>query len=100
MIYDELGLQIFLRGGLILLFKNYFCLEDNCFSVVLVSAPQQSESAMNIRMYQPREVGCGGVQGGAFVYLFPVLGLPCRTRLFYSCGSGHSCPAAGGILVP
>ena len=32
------------------------------YSVVLVSAPQQCESAMSIPMYQPREVGCGGVQ--------------------------------------
>ena len=28
-----------------------------------------------------------------FLYIFPVLGLPCRTSLCYSCGRGHSCPA-------
>ena len=40
------------------------------YSVVLVSAPQQCESAMSIPMNQPREVGCGGVQDGRNILIY------------------------------
>jgi len=46
------------------------------YSVLLVSAGQQCESAMSTHMYQPREMGCGGVQegGNIFIFHFPYAG--------------------------
>ena len=58
-------------------------------NVLLVSAILQCESATSIHMYQPRAVGCGGVreEGNIYIFIFPVLGVPCSTGLFPGCGS-------------